>query len=244
MRHAFTPRPHDERRQLAIFPTQQEALAFATQHWLSVAREAIGKRGRFLVALSGGSTPKSLYEKLALHPQAIDWGKAHLFFSDERSVPPDHPDSNYAMARQTLAPLPLVADQIHRCKGEKAPHEAAQLYDALLRRYLPLDLVMLGIGEADGHTASLFPASPALHETTHLAAAAQAPNGSWRITLTFPPIHSALQTVLYAFGPAKAPIVAQALSPLPSPLPASRVGTPERPALWILDQAAASQLGE
>ena len=132
--------------------------AAAAEHLAEAARRAGAERGRFRVALSGGNTPRLLYQRLALPAlgAAIDWSRWEIFFSDERGVPPDHPDSNYRMANDAwFSRVPLPASNVHRIEGELDTVEAAARYAVELGEQ-PLDLVLLGIGE-DGHTASLFP---------------------------------------------------------------------------------------
>lgn len=228
-------REWDARRTLEI---ADDALAFAVAHWLETAREAISKRGRFAVALSGGSTPKAIYERLAKQAHALDWSKVWLFWSDERCVPPHDPKSNYRMAMEAgLKGLPIPMRQIVRMPGELEPRAAAEKYEQQLEGHA-LDLVMLGVGE-DGHTASLFPGTTALELQKPLVAAnyVEAVKG-WRLTLTFRAINESRQAVVYAFGKGKAEVVREVLQT--ESLPASLIGTNERPALWILDRAAAS----
>ncbi len=224
----------DERRVLEI---ADDAVAFAVTHWLETAREAIALRGRFAVALSGGSTPKAIYERLAREAHALDWSKVWLYWSDERCVPPHDPKSNYRMAMEAgLKSLPIPVRQILRMPGELEPRAAAEKYERQLEGHV-LDLVMLGVGE-DGHTASLFPGTAALELKTPRVAAnyVEAVKG-WRLTLTLRAICESRQAVLYALGKGKAEIVREVLQN--RSLPASLVGTEQHPALWILDHGAA-----
>lgn len=235
-------RSFDDRRDLAIGQSQEETISFAVQHWTLLAKEAIQKRGRFTVALSGGSTPNAIYRLLAEKPQSLDWSKVHLFWSDERAAPPTHPDSNYHSAMQSgLARLPIPSNHIFRMQAEKMPLEtAAADYEALIKKILPFDLVMLGVGE-DGHTASLFPNTAALAIEDRLVAANWVPQKkSWRMTFTYPCIHNSRHIVIYALGASKEAIVPEVLSTLS--YPASRIGESGRKALWILDSAAAKRL--
>lgn len=235
--------PWDARRDLFIAPTTEEAIAFAATHWIHTAARAIQQRGRFMVALSGGSTPKAIYQKIAsAHSQDLDWEGVHLFWSDERCVPPEHPDSNYKMAMESgFQKLPIPPSQIHRMKGELNPKVAAAEYQDLIQReHTRFDLVMLGVGE-DGHTASLFPKTAALQIKNEWVA----PNfinekKSWRLTLTYPAIHASPSPVFYALGEGKQAIIPLVLQgPIVSPFPASAVGTEAHKALWILDKNAA-----
>lgn len=225
----------DQRRVLEI---ADDALSFAVTDWLETARDAIAKRGRFSVALSGGSTPKAIYERLAKEAHALDWSKVWLFWSDERCVPPHDPKSNYRMAMEAgLKGLPIPVRQVVRMPGELEPRAAAEKYERQLEG-VALDLAMLGVGE-DGHTASLFPGTAALELKKPLVAAnyVEAVKG-WRLTLTFRAIAESRKAVVYALGKGKAEIVREVLQT--GALPASLVGTEERPALWILDREAAS----
>lgn len=226
---------YDARRDLYLAPTPDEAITFATDHWVNSAKRAIQQRGRFTVALSGGSTPKIIYERLAKRTD-LDWSKVYLFWSDERAVPLDHPESNYKMAHDTgLLSLPPPS-QIF-------PFQNAATYNDLIHRLLSphlFDLVMLGLGE-DGHTASLFPSSPALNSTS-LTAANPVPSKTPRLTLTFPCINSCHST-FYVLGTSKHLIVPKVLTAaIDSPYPASRIGTPEHKALFILDPASSASL--
>lgn len=216
---------------------KEETLAYATDHWIETAKNAIAKRGAFRVALSGGSTPKAIYEKLSNeHLHSLDWSKVHLFWGDERNVPPTDPDSNYKMAMDAgLAKLPIPENQIHRMDPEKSPLE----YEKLLTQ--PLDLVMLGMGE-DGHTASLFPNTAALNETTRLVVLNDVPQKeTTRMTLTFSAINQAHTIVFYVLGDSKKKMIKKIFHEPEHQFPAQLIGTAENKALWILDSAAALQ---
>lgn len=236
----------DERRDWIVFETQEEAIAFAAEHWIHAAKRAIQRKGRFCVALSGGSTPKPVYEIIA-RSRDIDWSSVFLFWSDERAVPPNAPESNYRMAMEAgFDRLPIPPSQIFRMHGEKEPSKAALLYEEALKKHLfpsLFDLVLLGMGE-DGHTASLFPGTPALLEKERLVFANPVGQGKGdRLTLTFPCIEKSEHAVIMAWGEKKAEIAAKALAaPLDSPFPVSRVGSVEKKALWILDRAAAKKM--
>ncbi len=235
----------DERRDYYIGGSAKETIDFAVEHWVHSAQRAIQQRGRFAVALSGGSTPKAIYEQLGT--EKLDGSKIWLFWSDERAVPPDHPDSNYRMAMESgLKNLSIPPNQIFRMTAEKEIEKNSLDYEEKIHRLLGkhlFDLVMLGVGE-DGHTASLFPNTPALESPDRLAV----PNWigekkSGRMTLTFSCINQSFHSVVYATGPSKHLIVPKVLNaPIISPFPASRIGTPLNKSLWILDRDAASSL--
>jgi 6-phosphogluconolactonase len=237
----------DERRDLALPGNEEETVAFAVEHWIHQAKRAIQQRGRFAVALSGGSTPKKIYERLAKLETEVEWDKVWLFWSDERAVPPDHEESNYRMAMESgLRHLPIPLSQVFRMKAEKTIDNHAQDYEELIRRHLGkhcFDLVMLGLGE-DGHTASLFPNTPALDVNDRLVVPNSVPQlKTERMTLTYPCIDQSFHAVFYVLGSSKSAIVPTVLNAaILSAYPASRVGTVEHKALWIVDHAAGVKL--
>jgi 6-phosphogluconolactonase len=213
-----------------------------TRALASFANAAIGERGEFRIALSGGSTPRPVYELLALQA-GVAWEKWRIFFSDERCVAPDDAHSNYRLARETLLERARIPDErVHRMRGELDEQEAARSYEAELGLE-PLDLVLLGMGE-DGHTASLFPGSPALDERTRLVVPAVAPvEPRRRLTLTFRALDAARAAFFLICGESKAPRLAQVLAE-------RRRGDPELPAARVqasavdfyADTAAASKV--
>lgn len=200
------------------------------------ARAAVGARGAFAVALAGGSTPAALYHLLAdargPWRAAVAWDRVHVFFGDERSVPPDHADSNFRLADEALLRhVPVAA--VHRMEGERPAEEAARAYEARLARRFGagppprLDLVLLGLG-ADGHTASLFPGSPALEERLRWVAAPWVPAvGAHRLTLTLPVLDAAAAVLFLVAGASKREPLAALLAPpdarAGAPIPAARV---------------------
>ena len=213
------------------------------------AAEAIKERGRFTVALAGGSTPKATYDILARdYAGRIDWSKVHVFFGDERSVPPDDDDSNYKMAREALLNHVPVGS-MHRMQGELPPDEAAEAYEEELRGFfgpeeLPrFDLILLGIG-GDGHTASLFPETSALEVHDRLVVANPVLKlETTRITLTVPVINAAHAVYFLVAGEGKADALSHILGGDADPraYPASLIQPQEGPT-WMLDQQAASGL--
>jgi 6-phosphogluconolactonase len=229
-----------------------DALARAAAHEVVAAAVAsIAERGRFAVALAGGSTPRAAYRLLATPPYSnhVSWANVHLFWSDERAVPPTDPDSNYGMARDALvAHVPIRPEQVHRIEGELRPETAAARYEAILRRELgptgELDLVLLGLGE-DGHTASLFPGQPVVRETVRLVAAVVGPKPPPdRITFTPVPINAARRVVMLASGGGKAAILARVLEgpSVPDQLPAQIVKPTRGVLRWLVDRPAAAAL--
>lgn len=230
----------------------------AARHFARAAARALRNWGEFAVALSGGSTPRAAYEHLAgLGPaEGVDWAKVHLYWGDERCVPPDHPESNFRLARESLLDhLDLPAQNIHRMPGELEPHTAAQAYEADLRQSLAarvdpgidlprFDLILLGLGR-DGHTASLFPGSPALTEYLRWVLPQQAEaDPPWRITLTLPVINAAAEVIFLVSGREKAPILRQVLRGPEDlrALPAQAVQPAGGDVIWLADGPAASLL--
>jgi len=214
------------------------------------ARGAIAARGRFAVALAGGATPRRLHALLAApagpFAATVDWSRLLVLFGDERCVPPDHPASNYRMARETLLDrLPIPRGNVLRLRGEDPdPARAAADYAGALQARFPagppaLDLVLVGMG-ADGHVASLFPGSPALEERTALVAAPWVERlGAHRLTLTFPVFQAAQAVLLLAVGRDKAARVAEVLGS-PGSLPAQRLRDVAADLTVVLDAAAAA----
>lgn len=221
---------------------------------VKLAREAIAARGRFSLALSGGSTPKPLYELLAKPPYAsrIDWSRVHVFWGDERCVPPDHPDSNYRMTREALLDhVPIPAENVHRIAGEDEPDAAARAYEQVLREFFGVaegppersfDFVLLGMGN-DGHTASLFPnTAPVTEEqrwvmANHVVGLPQ----TWRITLTPPVLNAAAVVTFLVAGASKAPRLKEAIEGAME-LPVQRIHPTHGALSWMVDAAAAARL--
>ncbi len=235
----------DSRRKVVVPGNASETVAYAAEHFIKCAKEAIQSHGNFFVALSGGSTPKQIFETLALnYKDAIDWKKVFLFWSDERAVPPDHPDSNYKMAMDSgFSQLAIDPLHIFRMKGEGDLKADAAEYETIINKTLAsrnFDLIMLGVGE-DGHTASLFPGTKGLFITDKLVIANEIPQKTtFRITFTFPLINSAHNITFYAIGKGKQEILKKILTT--NSLPSSQVGTNTHPALWIVDKEASSLL--
>jgi 6-phosphogluconolactonase len=215
----------------------------------ALAGAALAARGRFRLALAGGSTPRALYAHLAA-ARDLDWSRVDVFFGDERAVGPDDPQSNFRMARETLlAPAGVPPENVRRLRGEDAELDAAARdYEAALGgpSAPPLDLALLGMG-ADGHTASLFPGTAALDERTRLAVANDVPQlQTRRLTLTYPALLAAGELLFLVAGADKAETLRDVLGPArdgrrwPSQ-PLLRREAP-RPALLFCDRAAVSEL--
>jgi 6-phosphogluconolactonase len=199
--------------QVRTFDTLPALVLAAADHIITLAQDAVQQRGRFSIALSGGSTPKPVYEALAAQKDRLDWTKIHIFWSDERCVPPNHPDSNYHMAHAALLRhIEHECGNIHRMRGEIDPQTAAQQYEAALKASFgdrdstdpQFDLILLGMGD-DGHTASLFPHTAALNETERLVVANHVEKlGVWRLTFTVPLINAAHNVTFLVSGENKA----------------------------------------
>jgi 6-phosphogluconolactonase len=230
----------------------------AAERFTSAAEKAAAQRGRARIAISGGSTPKAAFGLLAdpCQPwrQRMPWDKLELFWVDERCVPPDHADSNYRMTREAmLDKVPLKPEQVHRMEGELEPAVAAARYESLLRSSFRLegaesprfDLVALGMGP-DGHTASLFPHTEAIHEMGRLVTANHVPQqkDSWRLTLTWPVIDQASSVFFLIGGADKAQILYEVLTEPQDPerLPSQLIWPSSGILTLILDQAAAALL--
>jgi 6-phosphogluconolactonase len=237
---------------IRVLPDAQALAEAAARMVAEHARDAIDARGRFSIALSGGSTPKLLHQRLAASPlrDQIDWARVHVFFGDERCVPPDDDQSNYRMARETLLDrVPIPADNVHRMQGELAPEEAAARYEQVLREFFgadppSIDLVLLGMGD-NGHTASLFPGLQAVHEQTRWVMAEYvAEVEMWRITLTPAVLNMARCAVFLVSGEAKAAMLRRVLEDPynPSELPAQAVRPSVGDVEWLVDAAAAQDL--
>jgi 6-phosphogluconolactonase len=224
----------------------------AAEHFVALAAEAIAARGRFAVALPGGSTPRATYALLASDEFAalINWARVHVFWGDERCVPPDHPGSNYRMARQALLDhVPLPAGNVHRIRGEMEPGAAAQAYAAELGAFFgtpwpSFDLVLLGMGD-DGHTASLFPGSDALQERLRPVIAVKAEyqdRPAHRVTLTAAAINAARRVLFLVAGAAKAETLQAVLEGPARRFPAQRIRPTSGQLTWLVDIEAASRL--
>jgi 6-phosphogluconolactonase len=243
--------------EVRILPDGAAIARRAAQKFVQAAAAAVNKKGSFSVTLAGGSTPKALYgllvNDLALRAQ-VPWDKMQVFFGDERRVGPDHPDSNFRMATETLiSRSPLKPEQVSRIRGEyRDAEQAAREYELAVRSYFKLangefprfDLVLLGMG-SEGHTASLFPGTKALHEKNRIAVS------NWvgkllsdRITLTAPAINSAACVIFMVTGADKAPALTAVLERAyePDQLPAQLIQPANGTLLWLVDTAAGGLL--
>jgi 6-phosphogluconolactonase len=240
------------RFEIRILPNAAEAARAAAEELSAAGADAIADRGVFRVALSGGTTPTHFFDMLARprYRRRVDWGRTRVFFVDERCVSPSHERSNYRLAKEHLFdPLGVPAANVFRMRGEDEPRRAAAAYEKVLREEFGastprFDLVLLGLG-ADGHTASLFPGTPALAEKKRWVAPNPAPStGEWRLTLTLPVLNAGRRVVFLVAGADKASVVAALLTKKPGyrKLPASRVAPKRGALIWILDEEAATEL--
>jgi 6-phosphogluconolactonase len=241
-------------RHIQIFPDPQSLAHAAAALFQESAANAIAQRGVFTVALAGGSTPRLTYSLLAAEPyrSQIEWAKIHFFWGDERCVPPDHPDSNYRMAREALlSHVPVASDHVHRMQGENPDAAgAAAAYESEIHAVfgpvdLPkFDLVLLGLGP-DGHTLSLFPGSAALGEDHALVVANWVEKfRTWRITMTARLVNHAARILFQVEGDDKASPLREVLHGAydPGKYPAQLIRPTEGECYWFVDQRAAAQL--
>jgi 6-phosphogluconolactonase len=227
------------------------------EEFVRCAGEAVADRGQFTVALSGGNTPQRLYQLLAEDPfrSQVRWERVQVFWGDERSVPPDHRDSNYRMAREALLTrVPIPPDHVHRMEAERPDRDAAaRAYQEAIARVFGVrpdgdppafDLVLLGMGP-DAHTASLFPHTAALNEDTRWVVVNHVPKfATDRLTLTAPVINRAREVLFLVAGPDKAGPLREVLEGPPDPqrLPSQLVRPAEGTLFWFVDRQAAAQL--
>jgi 6-phosphogluconolactonase len=250
----------------------QQVAEVAADEFLRIGNAAIDRCGRFTIAFSGGETPRRLYQLLATAPRRtqLDWSSVECFWSDERPVPPDHPDSNFRMVHEALLEsVNIPATHIHRIEAERTDRtKAARDYEAEIARVFGVaatrdpqrgepprgepprgkppafDLILLGMGP-DGHTASLFPHTAALHETTRWVVVNPVPTlGTERITLTAPLINRAATVLFLVFGADKAATLAAVLEGprVVDRLPAQLIQPVSGTVTWLVDAIAASQL--
>jgi 6-phosphogluconolactonase len=244
---AIVAAPDGSIAEARIFSDLPALIAGAADLIAAAAAEAIAARGRFTIALSGGSTPKPVYQRLTF--ATLDWSRVEIFFGDERCVPPDDPQSNFRMAREALIDrVPIPPENVHRMQGEDPPDAAAAAYTGELTRSLGsdprIDLVLLGLGD-NGHTASLFPGLAVVTETVRPVMAAYVEVvGMWRLTLTPPMINAARKVVFLVSGAGKAEVLHRVLQGPREPivLPAQTVRPTKQPALWMIDAPAAAKL--
>jgi len=234
-----------------VFDNPEQLAEAAAERFVNCAQESITRQGRFSVALAGGHTPRRVYELLASErfKGRVEWRNVHIFFGDERCVPPDHPDSNYHMANDALlSRVPIPAENVHRMAGEGEPLVSAALYENQLRQFFgqvswpSFDFVFLGLGK-DGHTASLFPETKGLTEKFAWVVANWVEAlGAYRLTLTVPVLNHARRILFLVTGGDKADALKAVLAGPRDPvhLPAQLIEPSEGTCEWLVDKAAAS----
>ena len=244
--------------EIKIYADATQIARAAALEFARLAASAVQEKDLFVVALAGGSTPRSLYSLLADDEslrQQIPWDKLHFFWGDERHVAPDDKDSNYRMANEAmLSKVPVPPGNVHRIKSEDPDaQQAADAYDQELRSFFQLgrdewprfDLVLLGMGP-DGHTASLFPGTTALDETKRLVAATWVEKfKTYRVTMTIPVLNNAANVVFLVGGAEKAEVLRTVLAETSgaAQFPAQLIRPVNGTLLWLLDEAAAGTLG-
>jgi 6-phosphogluconolactonase len=240
-----------------VLPTPAATARAAAQLFSDVASKAAADRGTARIAISGGTTPESMFQLLAdpAEPflKQVPWDRIELYWVDERCVPPDHPESNYRMTKEALlSKVPLPAERVHRMEGELDPEVAAARYESVIRNTFRLegaetptfDLVLLGMGD-DGHTASLFPHTEALNEISHIVVPNHVPQkDTWRITLTWPVINQGREVAFLIEGAGKAQVLHDVLlGPYQPDTYPSQIIRPASGRLGLLlDRAAAAKL--
>ncbi len=243
------------KRDIVTYRDLDELSRGAAEEFLRLAEHAVRNSGQFTVALSGGSTPQRLYKLLAepAYSERVSWQHVYFFWGDERCVPPDHPESNYGMARTSLlSKIPVPDENVHRMAGEKEPQIAAAEYENGLKGVFRLapgqwprfDLMLLGIGE-DGHTASLFPNNDALRNQENLVVAPYVEKlKAHRLTLTLPVINHAAHLWFLVSGASKAAVLSQILKAevVSARIPASLVKPVHGSLIWHIARDAAGEL--
>ncbi len=235
-------------KNIHVYPNKEKLVTATAERVANCIEQAIEKNGLCNVALSGGNTPGGVFSLLASTPyrDRVDWSRLHVFWGDERMVPPEHQDSNFRMVQETLLDhIKIPDDNIHRIRGEIAPEEATAEYTELLHDHFKesppcFDLILLGLGE-DGHTASLFPETDAVDECEKHTVAVFVPKlSAWRVTLTLPVLNAAREVLFLVSGRSKSEMVQRIMS-IKQPvkeLPATMVDPQNGELHWMLDSEA------
>ncbi len=239
---------------IQIWKTQNELEQSVAGKIYEVIRRKLKEKTQCCIVLSGGGTPRNVYRRMGLDETntLIDWNRVQVFFSDERAVPPDDPQSNYGMVqREWISHIPVPRSHVHRIQGELNPKSAARTYEQEIRKIFEhdpvvFDLVLLGVGE-DGHTASLFPGTDAVLEKEALVTSTFVQQfKNWRVTLTVPVLNAAHEIIFLAAGTKKAAIIQRILEK-DTPdikLPASLIQPPQGTLCWMIDEEAGLELKE
>ncbi len=246
-----------DRAKVKIFPDPLSLSRAAAEQFVSISNQAIQARGLFSITLSGGTTPQLLYTLLGSEPfsERVDWSNTHIFWGDERCVPPDNPESNYLKARQALLDhVPVPEENIHRILAELSPEQAAADYEESLLRFFSsladdeeraqarFDLVLLGMGD-DGHTASLFPGTDVIYEETRWVRTLYVDKlAAWRVTLTPAILNRAKNIVFLVAGSGKSYTLQRVIygSHHPERYPAQVIRAEKGDLMWMIDEAAAA----
>jgi 6-phosphogluconolactonase len=237
---------------IQIWKTRNELEQFIADKIYNVIRTTLKDKIQCCIVLSGGETPRNVYHRMGLDEtyKSIDWNRVQIFFSDERSVPPDDPQSNYGMIQhEWISHIPIPRSHVHRIQGEIDHRDAVRNYEQDIKRIFDpnpvvFDLVLLGIGE-DGHTASLFPGTDSVFEKETLVTSLFVePLKSWRVTLTVPVLNKAREIIFLAAGRKKAQIIQHVLEKETpdTELPASLIQPHEGNLCWMIDEEAGSKL--
>ncbi len=233
------------KKNIRVYSSKSELIKAVANKIINTIKGSVQEKGRCYLALAGGNTPRDVYSLLAKEhdKNPVSWNQVHLFWGDERTVPPEHPDSNYAMAKRSfLDQITIPPENIHRIEGEMEPERAAEKYEKVLHDVFKdkpprFDLILLGVGE-DGHTASLFPETEALDVTDRLVTAVFVPKlNSWRVTLTLPLLNAAREVVFMVSGGSKSKIIQQIMTVRhpTKELPATLVHPENGRLTWMLD---------
>ncbi len=242
------------KKRIHVYPNKEKLVIATTERVINLIGQAIQENGFCNIALAGGNTPREVYSMLAANSYRgrVDWNRIHLFWGDERMVPPEHRDSNFRMVQQTLLKHVNIPDgNVHRIRGEIEPEQASVEYTKLLHDHFRedsprFDLILLGVGE-DGHTASLFPDTDAIEECERHAVAVFVPRlNTWRVTLTVPVLNAAREVFFLVSGSPKSNIIKHIMS-IKQPtkdLPATLVNPENGTLHWMLDSDAAALINK
>lgn len=238
--------------EIKISPDKNKLIQEFAAYIAGLIEKSIKEKDRCTFVLSGGSTPKSLYEMFASekYREIIEWSKVYLFWGDERCVSPDHPDSNYRMAREALIDhIDIPSDNVFRIPAEQEPGDAAREYEETIKKIVGgsmqfpvFDIILLGIGE-DGHTASLFPGTGALKEKQRWVTEVYVPRlDTYRITLTLPVINSGRNVIFLVAGEAKADVVRKIINIKGLHYPAAHVNPVHGKLVYFIDGAVGARI--
>jgi len=238
--------------EIKISPDKNKLMQESAAYIAVLIKKSIKEKDRCTFVLSGGSTPKSLYETLASekYRETIEWSKVYLFWGDERCVPPDHPDSNYRMVKEALIDhIDIPQRNVFRIPAEQEPGEAAREYEETIKKnvggsmqFPVFDIILLGIGE-DGHTASLFPGTTAIDEKERWVTGVYVPQlNTHRITLTLPVINNGRDVIFLVAGESKADVVRKIINGKGLPYPAAHINPVQGKLVYLIDEAIGARI--